>query len=256
MKSNTGPEFFEKTKYPHLSEPDQAKGVGQPPLELPYDATARIIDLPAPDELDLPDFSLREAIEQRRSVRSFSRQSLTLKELAYLLWCTQGVQRRVTTEDSEGRPVERTFRTVPSAGARHAFETYLGVNNIEGLPRGLYRYLALEHKLVEIHLDDSFGKAVALACLNQTWMASAAAVFMWVADVERMTWRYVERGYRYMLLDAGHVCQNLYLCAESIGCGACAIAAYDDDAVNELLGLDGVERFAIYLATVGKKNVR
>ena len=68
-----------------------------------------------------------------------------------------------------------------------------------------------------------------------------------------MSWRYGQRGYRYLHLDAGHACQNLYLAAEAIGCGACAIAAFSDEAVDELLGLDGQSRFTIYLAAVGRR---
>ncbi len=78
--------------------------------------------------------------------------------------------------------------------------------------------------------------------------------FAWTVDSYRMTWRYGERGYRYLHLDAGHVCQNLYLAAESVDCGVCAIAAFDDEAANRLLGLDGEEQFVIYFATVGKKS--
>lgn len=254
MKENIGIEFFEKTKYHHLSEPDQLKGIEAPPLEPPYEKGQKLVKLPSPDTITLPDYSFKRAIEQRRSHRSFSKQSLSIEELAYLLWCTQGVKKISSVQDSTGRVTERTIRTVPSAGGRHAFVTYLGINNVEGLTPGLYRYVAPEHKLAEIRLDDSFGKVLAQACVNQTWMAKAAAVFLWVANTPRMAWRYVERGYRYMLLDAGHVCQNLYLAAESIGCGACGIGAYDDDAVNELLGLDGVERFMIYAGTVGKRE--
>lgn len=252
MKERIGIDFFEQTKYP-LSESDQLKGLASPPVEPLYDKDWKIIELPSPDNIKLPDFDLRQAVEQRRSLRSFSKQPLSVDELAYLLWCTQGVQKIASVQDASGRITERTIRTVPSAGGRHAFVTYLSINNVDGLPSGLYRYIATEHKLAEIKLDDAFGKAVALACVNQTWMANAAAVFLWVANTPRMTWRYVERGYRYMLLDAGHVCQNFYLCAEAIGSGACGIAAYDDDAVNELLGLDGTEQFVIYIATVGKK---
>jgi SagB-type dehydrogenase family enzyme len=82
----------------------------------------------------------------------------------------------------------------------------------------------------------------------------SAVTFIWVAVPYRMTWRYGERGYRYLLLDAGHVCQNLYLAAENISSGVCAIAAYHDAMFNELLGLDGENQFVIYLGTVGKKN--
>ncbi len=254
MKQNIGTEFFEKTKYHHLSEPDQLKGIKAPPLEPPCDEGQELIELPSLANITFPDYSLRKAIEQRRSHRSFSKQSLTIEELAYLLWCTQGVKKISSVEDSTGRVTERTIRTVPSAGGRHAFITYLCINDVEGIPAGLYRYVAPEHKVAVVRVDESFGKVLARACVNQTWMANAAAVLLWVANTQRMTWRYTERGYRYMLLDAGHVCQNLYLAAESIGCGACAIGAYDDDAVNELLGLDGVERFLIYAGTVGKKE--
>jgi SagB-type dehydrogenase family enzyme len=96
---------------------------------------------------------------------------------------------------------------------------------------------------------------VAHACLEQPQITNSAATFIWVAVVERMFWRYVERGYRYLHLDAGHVCQNLALGAEQIASGICPIAAFDDEALNTLLGLDGEELFAIYLASAGKKTV-
>ena len=145
------------------------------------------------------------------------------------------------------------MRTVPSAGARHAFETYLCVNNISGLTPGLYRFLALEHALLEERPGSDFADRLAKACLGQDTVKTCAATFIWTAVVVRMTYRYGERGYRYLYLDAGHVCQNLYLAAEAIGCGTCALAAFSDDDVNRLLGLDGDSRFTIYLGTVGKK---
>jgi SagB-type dehydrogenase family enzyme len=96
--------------------------------------------------------------------------------------------------------------------------------------------------------------AITHACLDQKQVETSAVTFIWAAVVKRMAWRYVERGYRYLFLDAGHVCQNLYLAAEAVGCGACAIAAYHDDLLNQALGLDGENIFAIYLASVGKRN--
>ena len=85
-------------------------------------------------------------------------------------------------------------------------------------------------------------------------MAASAATFLWVADKKRMEWRYGDRGARYLHLDAGHVCQNLYLSAEAIESGVCAIAAFDDDEINRVVGVDGKEQFVIYVATVGKKQ--
>jgi SagB-type dehydrogenase family enzyme len=245
MSQNAGENFIELTKYQHQGPSQQAQGVPQPPLEIPPDPGQRLIDLPAPAALEIPAIDLRQAIEQRRTLRQYSTQALSQEELSYLLWLTQGVQA------FSNRPA--TQRTVPSAGARHAFETYLLINRVAGLEPGLYRFIATQHKLVEVNLAAGLDAALAEACRRQGHIKASAVTFAWVAVTARMYWRYAERGYRYLHLDAGHVCQNLYLAAEAINCGVCAIAAYDDDKVNALLGVDGSAQFTIYLATVGKK---
>jgi SagB-type dehydrogenase family enzyme len=198
--------------------------------------------LPKPDR---PKMDLKKIIDERESVRSYARTPLAQNELSYLLWCTQGVKKI---------EYRHTFRTVPSAGARHALETIVLVNNVENLAPGLYRYRPLKHEIQEYRVSDTVANEITYACLQQSFLARSGATFVWVAVPDRMTWRYHQRGYRYLFLDVGHVCQNLYLAAESIGCGACAIAAYDDDRMNEILGLDGMAAFVIYLAAVGKKR--
>ena len=155
-------------------------------------------------------------------------------------------------KEATDRPA--TLRTVPSAGVRHCFETYLLVNRVEGLKQGLYRFLATEHSIQEVDTDPGIAERVTQACFNQRFVMQSAATFIWTAVAYRMMWRYGERGYRYMHLDAGHACQNLYLAAEAIGCGACAIAAFHDDALNEALQIDGVEQFAVYVGVLGKKR--
>lgn len=242
----TGREFMEKTKYQYIKKSDQQRGAPQPPLEVPADPKKPVIDLPSPVSLDIPRTDLRTAIEQRQSVRHFSREHVTLDELSFLLWCTQGVKKVYGSQ--------ATFRTVPSAGARHAFETYLLLNNVDGLEPGLYRFLALSHRLQQLDTDPELPHKITEACFDQQFILMSGAVFLWTAVPYRMTWRYGERGYRDLHLDAGHVCQNLYLAAEAVGCGVCAIAAFDDDAMDRLLGIDGEDQFLIYLATVGKKE--
>jgi len=244
--AGTGHEFMEKTRYRYIGRSDQQTGHPQPPLELPPDPRARIIDLPRPVSLDIPSLDLRTAIERRRSIRSYLREPITLEELSFLLWCTQGVQR------IHGN--QATFRTVPSAGARHAFETYLLVNDVGGLEPGLYRFLALTHRLQQVDMDPEVACRITSACFDQQFILRGGVVFIWTAVPYRMTWRYGERGYRDLHLDAGHVCQNLYLAAEATGCGTCAIAAFDDDDMNAILGINGSDQFVIYLATVGKKD--
>lgn len=246
MSQGIGREFMKQTQYAYLDVPDQQKGLPQPPLELPYDESQPLIALPAPDALRVPSVDLRALITERRTVRRYAPQPLSLAELSYLLWCTQGVK------SVEGG--QTTRRTVPSAGARHALETYLLANRVASLEPGLYRYLALRHGLVAVDLAADVASRITAACRNQSHVSASAVTFIWTAVAYRMTWRYGERGYRYLHLDAGHVCQNLYLAAESIGCGVCALAAFDDAALNRELGVDGETQFAIYAATLGKKE--
>jgi SagB-type dehydrogenase family enzyme len=190
--------------------------------------------------------ALRQAIESRRSLRTYAAFPLSLDELSFLLWCTQGVKPESTDKF--------TLRTVPSAGARHAFETVLLINRVEGLAPGLYQYDAADHGLIAWKSPADIAAQVVEACLNQPMVDHCAAAFLWIAERTRMAWRYGERGVRYLFLDAGHVCQNLHLAAESIAAGACAVGAFSDDDLNGLLGLDGEDRFVVYMACVGKRE--
>lgn len=239
-----GKQFMEMTKYANMKEDPWRRGMKQPPLELPLETDAALVHLPDPADAGAGTEPLLTVINRRRSLRGYSDEGLTLAELSFLLWCCQGVQEKASTH---------TMRTVPSAGARHAFETYVLVNRVEGLQNGLYRYSALNAALVPVNLSDDMAQKCTQACLKQGMVKSSAVTVFWTADLERMYFRYNERGYRYLHLDAGHACQNLYLAAEAIGCGACAIAAFDDDEVNKVLGLDGENRFAVYIAAVGKR---
>jgi len=246
MTSGIGERFMEQTQHQYLATSDQRKGVPPPALELGFDKERTVFELPAPSDLPEYKIDLRVAIDKRRSVRRYTDQALTLEELSFLLWCTQGVTEKI------GR--HATLRTIPSAGARHAFETYLLVNNVAGLHPGLFRFLATAHQLVEVSSEARLADRVTQACLQQSQVKKSAVTFLWAAIPYRMTWRYGERGYRYLHLDAGHVCQNLYLAGEAVDAGVCAIAAFQDEALNQVLDLDGKDQFIIYLATVGKKE--
>jgi len=226
-------------------ETDQRKGLPHPPLQKPPPAGAVLVDLVPPEEISLGEIPLREAIARRRSRRKFSQGPLTLEELSFLLWAIQGVQRVI------GDGVA-TLRTVPSAGARHPFETYLSVHRVEGLAPGLYRYLPLDHKLVLLREDASLSGKITEAALGQKFVGEAAAVFIWVAVPYRTEWRYSIRSHKVIAVDAGHICQNLYLACEAIGAGTCAVGAYSHAAMDGLLGVDGEDEFTVYLAPVGK----
>ena len=244
--SGIGKEFMEKTKYRYLVQSDQMKGLPPPSLELNHEISKEIIDLPDPKSETLKNVTVHEAIDNRKSIRQYSSEPMSIGEVSFLLWSTQGIKEVVQNYI--------TLRTVPSAGARHALETYLLVNNISNVQSGLYRFLPLEYKIIREVDDSDMAERIGEACFHQNFVNTSAVTFIWTAVVYRMKWRYGERGYRYLHLDAGHVCQNLYLAAESIDCGVCAIAAFSDDDMNALLNIDGVEQFAIYIATVGKKQ--
>lgn len=240
----TGNDFIKKTKYQRLKVSPKKKGKQTPSIEADYPKDKCTVRLPKPDTITVNTLDIRRAIEDRRSIREYSDEPLTLEELSYLLWCTQGIKKTLHAGT--------TLRTVPSAGARHAFETYLLINNVDDLKSGLYRYLAVEHRLLVIDVESDVAERLTKAALGQPIVATSAVTFIWCAVPFRMTWRYNERGYRYLFLDAGHVCQNLYLAAQAVDCGTCAIAAFLDDDINTLLSLDGKSQFTIYMASVGK----
>ena len=228
-----------------FSKTDQSLGVPPPPIEKSYKSNQDLIPLtPSSSFQYLYRIDLQYAIKNRQSHRDFTTQPISLTDLSFLLWATQGV--REWLDDGHA------FRTVPSAGARHAFETYLAILNVENLARGFYRYLPIEHKLVVESLDHIADLKITRACFHQDWIADAAVFFIWVAIPSRMEWRYGLAAHRVILIEAGHICQNLYLASEAIGAGTCAVAAYDQDLIDELLGLDGNNEFAIYTAAVGK----
>lgn len=224
---------------------DQNQGVPVPPIEKPCPEDATLIDLPGPGEWKrISNVDLTQAIGNRKSHRVYLDQSLSREELAYLLWCTQGVRGK--------RFQGHAYRTVPSAGCRHAFETYLAVFNVDDIEPGVYRYLPLSHQLVFEFEDELLSEKMIIASLNQPYPGKSAVTFIWSAVPYRMEWRYGLAAHKVIALDAGHVCQNLYLACEAVNAGTCAIAAYDQEELDELLGLDGEEEFSIYLAPVGK----
>lgn len=187
--------------------------------------------------------SLGETLQYRRSCRRYDEAPISMQDLALLLWASQGIS---------GRAGSFYFRTAPSAGALYPVETYLSIQNVASLPPGLYHFQPAEFGLER--LTEGFaGNSVADASLGQNFMAKAGVVFIWSAILRRNFAKYGHRGLRYIMMDAGHICQNLLLAAEGVGLGACPVAAFFDDELNRLLGLDGEEESVIYLAAVGKK---
>lgn len=210
----------------------------QPPLYKDY-AGAELLPLP-PVETP-PTLTLAEALARRRSLRDYADRALTLAELSWLLASAAGL-----TAPGAG------LRAAPSAGAQFPIETYVAANRVAGLAPGLYHYAVKSHKLQRLRAGE-LGAALVHAGLGQEFLAQAGVVFVLTAIFQRLRWRYRERAYRYALLEAGHIGQNIYLAAEAAGLGACAVGAYYDTEVNQLLGLDGEQEAALYLLAVGPR---
>lgn len=197
------------------------------------------IPLPPPKASTL---LLDEAIHRRRSRRDYASLPLSQGELASLLYSAQGV-----TDPT------RAFRAAPSAGATYPLETYVAVHRVEGLAAGLYRYRPAEHAL-ELLREGSLERQVTLAGIGQGMLGQAGVVIILAAVPERTARRYGARAERYILLEIGHAAQNIYLAAEGHSLGACAVGAFDDEALNALLGLDGRQEKALYMMAVGKRR--
>lgn len=200
-------------------------------------AGPRTIDLPDPSITS--ELSVEEALARRRSVRDFKKESLSLRELGQLLWAAQGIT-------SPGGK-----RTAPSAGALYPIELFVVAGEVEKLTASVYQYQPHNHKLRRVKTEDVRRQLAALA-VRQDWIAEAPAVLVIAGVYERTTSKYGERGERYVHMEVGYVSQNIYLQAETLGLGTCAVGAFQDGKVRELLDLRRRER-PLLLMPVGRK---
>jgi SagB-type dehydrogenase family enzyme len=239
MKPGIGDRFQQETHYVR----DQLPGgtldwSGKPETYKRYPASPRL-SLPAPETRSGPP--LWDVFAARRSVREFSERPMTDRQLSQILWAAQGI-----TAERFGF----AFRATPSAGALYPVETYLVANNVEKIPRGVYHYAVEDHCLEQVRKGD-FRVTVARAALDQKVAYDAHFVLVWTAVFERCKWKYKQRAYRYIYLDAGHIAQSVALAAVAEQLGSCQIGAIYDEEANALLGVDGVQESTIYMSVVG-----
>lgn len=245
-------------RYHRWSQPGYGEAIGtllnwgqQPPRYKTYANTPQI-SLPSPlsntadansnaTATSRPTTDLVTVMTQRRSRRTYNtRRALPLEQLSQLLYLAHGI----TQEDRE-------FRTVPSSGALYPLEIYPVVHRVEGLEPGLYHH-AIQNHVLELMKPGDLRQPLIRAGLNQDFLGEANVCFVVSGIFQRTRWKYHERTYRYVLIEAGHMGQNLYLAATALGLGSCCIGAFLDDPLNELLDLDGVKEAALYLITVGE----
>lgn len=233
--------YHQETKYRR----DSMAGGGldwanQPAPHKKYPASFKRFPIRPPDiEGGKP---LWEAIAQRRSIRKFSLRPITYPELCQLIVATQGITSKTQGFD---------FRASPSAGALYPIETYIVANRVEDIAAGIYHYDVKETQLILLKEGD-LGRELSHAGLGQVMLKEAGCVFIWTAMIERSKWKYRERAYRYLYMDAGHIGQNLYLAATALNLGCCTVGAFFDEEVERLIGVDGKTEISVYLGAVGR----
>ncbi|GMQ61694.1 SagB/ThcOx family dehydrogenase [Vallitalea maricola] len=236
---------------------DLAKGEPQPDIQKPINENSKVIELPQITLESVPKADYYELIASRLSRRAYSEIPISLKDLSFLLWCTQGVKKviggyRRLIKDGSGR---NYLRYVASGGCINPFDTYLVVNNVQEVEQGVWKYLPLTHQLVfekEIdNMSEKISKVFTNKSQNQSYTSKAGVIFFWVCVPYRGEWRYKETAHKTMLLDLGHISHQLYLATEVINCGCCAIGGYYQDKADSLIGVDGEKEFTSLCATVG-----
>lgn len=233
-----------------LFESDQEQKRPQPPLvKAPITDSSTWISLPADfDKLPIKN-DILALIRDRKSNRVYTQEPMSLLQLSFLLWATQGIK-------SIRGKAYATLRTVPCGGARHEFETYLIVQNISELAPGIYHYLPMNHALEHLGPLDNIRSEISDSLRGQSWADKANIVFYWAIDAYRVEWRYGISAHRPALMDAGHIGQNLYLACTSLGVGCCGIAAFSHEKCNQLFNLDGNNEFVVYSAPVGTVRIQ
>ncbi len=240
-----GDAFFHKSRYTRGKLPSHNLDFSTKPDEFKvYENPLKRVALPKDFKFERNEF--KHLLVERRSRRRFSREPITMQELSTLLKYTSGITTDVF--DDAGF----NFRHVPSAGGLYPYETYIVANNIEGLDKGIYHYSVPAHGL-DLLREGNLGQQIAATCLDQAIARQAAAVLAWTAVVPRSQWKYLQRCYRYIFIDLGHLGQNFYLVAEALQLAACTIGALYDDEGNSLIGIDGIDESLSYVGVVGRR---
>jgi len=241
---NIGKNFIEGTRYPDYSTVDLVLRKPEPPHELPLKPGQEKIKLPRVKKLKVPDFPIREAINRWELAGFFSRSTISMKDLSYLLWCMQGFQKTVAETIQ--------LRNVPSSGSRYPLEIYFVASDVESLETGLYRYLPKSHSIVAERLDSGLILEMSTASMNFKIMTRAAVTFLWVGIPYRSVWALGNRGYRSIFIEAGHSCQNLIMAAANLGYDVFPTDMFHDELMTNLAALDPETQHPVYLAAVGK----
>lgn len=200
-----------------------------------------------PKDFEKSNMNVEDAIKKRASWRDFSG-NIDMKEVSKVLYYANGFRELV---DTDLGILQKT--NAPSAGSRHPIEVYTILQRVDGIADGIYHY-DNENHLLEV-ISESLPEENELFKIynNQNNLAKANIILFMTSIHRRTSWKYGPRAYRFIHLDAGHIGQNLYLIAEAMGLGCCAVGGWNDESTNGLLKIDGIRELVVYSVVVGKK---
>jgi len=244
--NDIGRAFIKGTHYPNYSTVDLILRKPEPPIELPVPEGAQVTKLPDPKKVKVPKVPVTDIISTWEPSAFLARSSITLPELSALLWYTQGFRVRVNES--------LVLKNVPSTGSRYPIETYFVAGEVEGLASGLYRYIPSSHSVLTIREDSNLPVEFGTASMNFKVVTRAAVTFLWAGVPYRSTWALGDRGYRCVLIEAGHTCQELIMIAGCFGYDVQPIDIFHDDLITQIAGLDPETQWPVYLAAVGNRQ--
>jgi SagB-type dehydrogenase family enzyme len=201
--------------------------------------------VPLPEALTLLELPVGHAIQFRFTPRELERVTIPLQDLSTILYCAYGISR-----DSSETEWQRPLHTVPSAGAAYPLELFFYTRSIDGLPPGLYYYSPVEHHVVRLREGDQTAK-IASVLVNKTHSVSASIILFVGAMLQKSIEKYGDRGYRFALLEAGHLGQNVSLCCTALSLGCIHIGGYFDNKLDDWLGFDGLFQSVVYVIAIG-----
>jgi SagB-type dehydrogenase family enzyme len=238
--------FFDSEEYEEVvPQSDEQKKIDPPLFQQPYPDDAKLVNLISPEQFKIGKAPFIDLVNSRKSRRKYTEEPISFEELSFLLWSTQGIKKVLKS----GLGVKRV---VPSSGAKSPFETYLVVKNVENLKSGLYRYISYTHQLMYIKQIDNAEDKIGELAFNQKFVGRAPLIFFWTAVPYRTEWRYTILSHKFIAIDLGIVCQNLYMACEAVNLGTVAIGYYEQNKLDKLFGLNTEEEFVVLLAPVGK----
>ncbi len=214
----------------------------------PFKEYADVTSFPLPDP-QCCEISLKEVIKNRHSCRDFLNAPISLQDISTILNYGYGVHQSVYLDKNEFLE-----RPVPSGGGLYSLELYILVRNVETLPQGIYHFCISPSCIEQISIVELPAFYISQLFMNQFYLANCSCIVMVTSLTERNMWKYGDRGYRYILFEAGHLVQNMNLVAQSLGLGSLNLGGFFDHEMAKLLKINTEEEIPLYAMALGKPS--